>query len=106
VGGTAQAAAAVEVERVRETARAEDAPSVLEARGVGRAGAVAPFDLVIRRGEVVGLAGLLGSGRTETARLLFGADRRDTGEISVGGRRARMRSPRDAIGLGMGLCPE
>ncbi|MDU2928621.1 ATP-binding cassette domain-containing protein, partial [Bradyrhizobium sp.] len=57
-------------------------------------------------GEVVGLAGLLGSGRTETARLVFGAERADSGEASVAGKAVRLNSPRDAAGLGFGYCPE
>jgi galactofuranose transport system ATP-binding protein len=67
---------------------------------------VAPFDLAFRSGQVVGLAGLLGSGRTETARLVFGAERADTGTVEVGGETVRLGSPRDAIRLGFGYCPE
>lgn len=74
--------------------------------GFGKAAYVAPFDLALHRGEVVGLAGLLGSGRTETARLLFGAERADHGSASVNGRPVRLGSPRDAIRLGFGYCPE
>ena len=51
----------------------------------------------LHRGEVTGLAGLLGSGRTETARLLFGVDRRDSGEIHLRGEPVALRSPREAI---------
>src|SRR6202012_3038651 len=65
-----------------------------------------PVDLDVQPGQILGLAGLLGSGRTETARLLFGADRADSGTISVGGRAVRMRSPHDAVALGIGYCPE
>jgi len=72
----------------------------------GKAGSIAPFDLELRHGEVVGLAGLLGSGRTETARLVFGADRADTGTASVEGEAVRLHSPRDAVRLGFGYCPE
>jgi simple sugar transport system ATP-binding protein len=72
----------------------------------GRARSVAPFDLTISAGEVVGVAGLLGSGRTETARLLFGIDLPDRGTITVDGKPVRIASPRDAIRLGFGLCPE
>ncbi|GGD97878.1 sugar ABC transporter ATP-binding protein [Aureimonas endophytica] len=75
-------------------------------RGFGRRTSVKPFDLGIRRGEVVGIAGLLGSGRTETARLLFGVDRADSGEASVDGRTVALNSPRDAIAAGFGFCPE
>lgn len=62
--------------------------------------------LELYRGEIVGLAGLVGSGRTNLARLLFGADRAEDGEIWVDGRRVEIRSPRDAIRLGIGLVPE
>ena len=69
----------------------------LEAVGVGRKGSVEPFDLSIAEGEVVGLAGLLGSGRTEVARLLTGADYADSGEISIRGVRRKLRTPRIAL---------
>ncbi|WP_316238428.1 sugar ABC transporter ATP-binding protein [Bradyrhizobium sp. SZCCHNR1015] len=75
-------------------------------KGYGKQGYLAPFDLELRRGEVVGLAGLLGSGRTETARLVFGAERADTGAATVDGETVRLNSPRDAAGLGFGYCPE
>jgi monosaccharide-transporting ATPase len=65
--------------------------------GLGRKGSVEPTDLVIHEGEVVGLAGLLGSGRTEIARLITGADRADSGEVLVRGKRKRLRSPRIAL---------
>ena len=67
---------------------------VLKATGVGRRGALEPADLEVFDGEVVGLAGLLGSGRTELARLLYGADRADTGPISVDGEPVKHRAPR------------
>ncbi len=84
----------------------EPTAPVLTARNLSRAGALHPLDLDLHAGEVLGLAGLLGSGRTETARLLFGLDRRDTGELRVKGRPARIRAPRDAIALGLALCSE
>jgi simple sugar transport system ATP-binding protein len=62
--------------------------------------------LEIRKGEVVGLAGLLGSGRTETARLLFGADRKSTGSITLDGRATALSSPAKAIGEGIAFCSE
>ncbi len=70
---------------------------LLRAEGVGRRGVLEPADLDVYPGEVVGLAGLLGSGRTELVRLLYGADRADTGRISVRGEPARLTSPRHAI---------
>ena len=75
-------------------------------RGVGKAGTIAPFDLSLRAGHVVGLAGLLGSGRTETVRLVFGVDPADCGQAEVDGRRASIGSPREAMALGFGYCPE
>ncbi len=84
-------------QRVHE-ADAEGDPTVfLRARGLGRRGAVAPVDITIHEGEVVGFAGLLGSGRTEVARLLGGVDRADAGDIAIQGREARLRTPRRAI---------
>jgi len=60
----------------------------------------------VRRGEVLGLTGLVGAGRTETARLIFGADRPDSGIIELDGKRLNIRNPRDAIRAGIGLLPE
>ena len=78
----------------------------LQARGMKRKGAVGPVDLELRRGEAHGLAGLLGSGRTETARLIFGVDRSSSGEIWIGGEAVRFRSPREAISRGIGFSSE
>jgi galactofuranose transport system ATP-binding protein len=72
----------------------------------GKAGYVAPFDLELRKGEVTGLAGLLGSGRTETARLVFGAERADSGTVAADGKPIRLHSPKDAVRHGFGYCPE
>jgi simple sugar transport system ATP-binding protein len=81
-------------------------PEMLVARGTGRRGAIQPFDLTIHEGEVVGLAGLLGSGRTEIAQLLFGIDPADEGTIVIKAEPVRIRRPRTAIAKGMGFCPE
>ncbi len=70
---------------------------VLRAEGVGRRGVLEPADLEVYPGEVVGLAGLLGSGRTELVRLLYGADHLDSGHVTVHGAAARITSPRHAI---------
>ncbi|WP_438481358.1 sugar ABC transporter ATP-binding protein [Oleiharenicola lentus] len=80
--------------------------SVLGVKNFGRRGAVAPMDLSIAAGEVVGLGGLLGSGRTETARLLFGIDQADSGELRVKGASAKIRTPRDAVAQGLAFCSE
>jgi monosaccharide-transporting ATPase len=82
------------------------APPVLEARNISRRGQLKPMDIELKRGEVLGLAGLLGSGRTELARLLFALDARDTGEIRIDGQPATLESPADALRLGLGFCPE
>ncbi|MCL6732819.1 sugar ABC transporter ATP-binding protein [Streptomyces neyagawaensis] len=86
--------------------RADVGETLLHAEGLGRTGGIAPFDLEIKKGEVVGLAGLLGSGRTELARLLFGADQPDSGKVTVGGKPVPMNAPNDAIGAGVAFCSE
>ncbi len=78
----------------------------LRAERLGRLGSIEPYDLDIARGEIIGLAGLLGSGRTETARLLFGADRADSGKVTVAGRESRIDTPRQAIREGIAFCSE
>lgn len=85
---------------------APDAPVVLRVEGVSRRGAVEKVSLDVRAGEIVGIAGLVGAGRSELARAVFGADRRDTGVIAVDGRRRRIRSPRDAVRAGIAMLPE
>ena len=77
-----------------------------ELRGLGRKGLIQPTDLALRSGEVLGLAGLLGSGRTELAQLMFGLRQADTGELRVQGAPREVKSPSDAVQLGMGLLPE
>lgn len=86
--------------------RSDVGETLVEAEGLGRTGGIAPFDLEIKKGEVVGLAGLLGSGRTELARLLFGADQPDSGKVTVDGRQVSMSAPNDAIGAGVAFCSE
>jgi monosaccharide-transporting ATPase len=78
----------------------------LQARGLGMSGSVQPFDLDLHKGEVVGLAGLLGSGRTEVARLLFGLDRPDSGTLDVAGSAVDDFSPAASIKRGIALAPE
>ena len=78
----------------------------MQATGLGRKGSSSPFSLDVHQGELLGFSGLLGSGRTEAARLLFGADRADSGHISVAGKRRIWKSPLDAIALGIGFCSE
>jgi ribose transport system ATP-binding protein len=80
----------------------------LRVEGLTAGAAVRGVSFEVRRGEVLGFAGLMGSGRTETMRAVFGADRRDAGDIYVGGsaRPARIRSPRDAVRLGLAFVTE
>ncbi|WP_229420773.1 sugar ABC transporter ATP-binding protein [Pseudoduganella albidiflava] len=80
--------------------------TLLTMNGLGRRGALKPVDAEVKQGEVLGLVGLLGSGRTELARLLFGADKADTGSITIGGKSGRFDTPRDAIAAGIGFCSE
>jgi simple sugar transport system ATP-binding protein len=79
---------------------------VVAAADLGRKGSIAPFNLAIHRGEVVGLAGLLGSGRTELARLLFGADRPDHGHVEIDGAPTPIRTPRAAMDHDIAFCSE
>ncbi|WP_183900331.1 MULTISPECIES: galactofuranose ABC transporter, ATP-binding protein YtfR [Rhizobium] len=74
--------------------------------GYGKRGKVKPFDLDVRVGEVVGVAGLLGSGRTETAELLFGIENADSGTAKIDGKPIALSNPRAAIRAGFGFCPE
>jgi ABC-type sugar transport system ATPase subunit len=86
----------------------------LEARNISRrrqssdASAIELHDvsLKVHKGEILGIAGLVGAGRTETARTIFGADSFDSGDILIGGKPAAIASPRDAIAHGIGLLPE
>jgi simple sugar transport system ATP-binding protein len=85
---------------------AEVGETLMEFEGFGLSNSVQPFDLKIHRGEVVGVAGLLGSGRTEMARLMFGIDQADSGAIKIDGSSRQVRNPREAVELGFGFCPE
>lgn len=80
--------------------------TVLSADGVGRGNAVHPFDLKVRKGEIVGLAGLLGSGRTEAARLLAGIDKPDSGTLTVDGTPTRFAAPLAALKMGIAYSTE
>lgn len=73
---------------------------------VGKKGVIQPFSLAVRPGEIVGLAGLLGSGRTETAEVMFGIKPADSGRIWIKGTPRTIRSPHQASCLGIGFCPE
>jgi ribose transport system ATP-binding protein len=84
---------------------AADAP-LLEVRDLTAANGITDLSLRLRAGEILGLAGLMGSGRTELARLLFGIDRPSSGQILLHGEPVELTSPRAAIGKGIALVPE
>jgi simple sugar transport system ATP-binding protein len=94
-------------EKKRAFARTHtDVKNLLKVRDLGLRGSIAPFDLDVDEGEVLGLAGLLGSGRTEMARLIFGIDPANQGEVQVKGKKASINSPRSAMMAGVGFCSE
>lgn len=78
----------------------------LEVKNLCRGRSVRDVSFTVRRGEVLGITGLVGAGRTETARLIFGADAREAGDITLDGIVLAIRDPRDAIQRGIGLLPE
>lgn len=79
---------------------------LLEARGLKQGSRLQSADVDVRAGEIVGLAGLLGSGRTEVARAIFGADALESGEVKMAAKPVRFKSPADAIKAGLGFCSE
>ena len=79
---------------------------VIEAEQVGRKGSIKPFDFAVNKGEVVGLTGLLGSGRSELVRAIYGADKADSGKLKVNGKEVKIHAPIDAMKLGMAYLPE
>ena len=93
-------------EEAPEIPASADAEVVLEVRGLRRGRMVRDVSFQLRRGEILGFAGLVGAGRTETARVIFGADRADAGEILVRGRSVRISSPTDAVRHGIGYLSE
>ncbi|MBO0873421.1 MAG: sugar ABC transporter ATP-binding protein [Pseudonocardia sp.] len=88
------------------TRRAEPGDPVLEVAGLGRDGVFADVSFTVRAGEIVALAGLVGAGRSEVARAVFGVDPRDTGSVRVNGRVLRPRDPVAAMRAGVALVPE
>jgi ABC-type sugar transport system ATPase subunit len=95
-----------DLSRLFTEARSSDAPVRLEVRGLSRRGVLHDVNLSLRGGEIVGLAGLVGAGRTELARCLFGADGINAGEIILDGSVVDIRSPGHAVDLGIALVPE
>ena len=98
-----------EMQHLREettSAEGEKKELFLSAKGLGRTGLMKPLDLNIARGEVLGLAGLLGSGRTETAKMIFGVYPPSSGGLTIEGKNANLSSPRRAIDQGLAFCSE
>lgn len=89
-----------------ETPTFSDEDILIEAKGMSHKGTIKPFDLVVHKGEVVGFTGLLGSGRSELARVIYGADKNQTGTLKVNGKAVKINAPIDAMKLGMGLLPD
>jgi simple sugar transport system ATP-binding protein len=83
-----------------------DQQHLVEAKGLGRAGLLKPIDLELRANEVLGIAGLLGSGRTELAGLIFGIDSPDSGSLIIDGKKVTNFSPNESLKRGIALCPE
>lgn len=84
----------------------ENVPQILKAVALTHEGTIKPFDVTIKKGEVVGLTGLLGSGRSEMARALYGADKPDGGQLFFNGKELKAKAPIDSIKQGMAYLPE
>ena len=85
---------------------APDAPVVLEVKNLNAGKMVQDVSFKLHKGEILGFSGLMGAGRTETARALFGADPVDSGEIYINGKKVTINSPRDAVRCGIGYLSE
>lgn len=84
----------------------QEKETIIDAKGIGHSGKIKPYDLHIQKGEVIGLTGLLGSGRSELARSLYGADKSDSGELIVKQQKVTIDTPLEAIKVGMAYLPE
>lgn len=85
---------------------AKDAPVVLKCENLNRGKAVKDVSFELRKGEILGFSGLMGAGRTEVARLIFGADKKDSGKIFINGKEVTIHTPRDAVAHGIGYLSE
>jgi simple sugar transport system ATP-binding protein len=95
-----------EIFNLKHAQQQPDAPVTLEAEHIGIPGKVENVSLAVKRGELLGFAGLLGSGRTETAEMLFGVTRPAQGTVKLGGKPVKFKQPLDAINQKMAFCPE
>ena len=85
---------------------AKDAPVVLKCENLNRGKAVKNVSFELRKGEILGFSGLMGAGRTEVARLIFGADKKDSGKIFINGKEVNINTPEDAVAHGIGYLSE
>jgi len=106
IGKDLAALEALEEGTKREAVERIEGGAYLAAKALGRKGSIEPYDLEVHPGEIVGLAGLLGSGRTELVRLLYGADRSDTGTTTIAGKEVKLRGPRLALGHKIAFASE
>lgn len=90
----------------KNTPPPKDSRDILKAKDAGRKGVLSPFNLEIKEGEVLGLVGLLGSGRTEMAKIFFGIDKITSGELYINGNYINLNSPYKAIKNSIAFCPE
>lgn len=90
----------------RDATPAEDAPIVLEGKNLTRKGVFTDVSFALKRGEVLGFAGLVGAGRTEIVRAIFGADSLDSGDVIIKGEKATIKTPEDSINRGIALLTE
>ena len=97
--------AAIKGEKDRGAAHSDE-DIVIKAAGLGRKGYIKPFDLVIHKGEVIGFTGLLGSGRSESVRVLYGAERSDEGNLFIKGKKVVAKHPLTSMNEGMAYLPE
>lgn len=95
-----------ELEQFFPSEHSNPGEEVLRLESINQAGKLHNINLTLRKGEIVGLTGLVGAGRTELARVIFGADRPDSGKIYLEGKPVSFRSPRQAIDAGIGLLTE
>lgn len=91
---------------VKPAGNFDQSKDALDVHHITRVPYVNDVSFKVKRGEIVGLAGLLGSGRTEIARIIFGCDMPDSGEVSIEGKKIRLRTPKDAVEAGMAFCTE
>ena len=94
------------IESIKKPKTLSDSKTFYEAKGLSSAAGVKPFDFKIKKGEVNGFAGLLGSGRSESVRAIFGADRVTGGSVCVDGKNVKIKKPMDAIKQGISYLPE